>query len=113
MKTSDIKIQIRDWQGVIKMIPWRGHIVAGTEKTFAVTRAADFVDREVQPSTGWWTVTHIPTGRRHHLTERKKFSAAMKAARRMHKIFAKHGVAHSSDLEKIKVAATDFLKAFG
>lgn len=109
MKASIIKIEFGT-AGASRKIPWRGFIVGGTDGSFAVTRRV-LVDGATPGNS--WRVTHIPTGRSHHRTDRDKFLDALKCARRMHRIFAKHGVTHSTDIEKIKVVGPDFRKAFG
>lgn len=113
MKTTKVKINVTDRNGAEKMIPWRGHIVSGTEKSFAVTRAAYLWGNSFRADKHWWCVTHLPTGRKHQLTDTKRLAVAMRNARRMYKIFAKHGVAHSTDIEAIKVVKDDFLRTFG
>lgn len=113
MKLSPVKINVRDAIGNLKMIPWKGHIVGGTQKTFAVTRAAQAVGNKFEPSRSLWNVTHLPTGRTHHRLASARLSAALKKARRLHRIFAKHGISHTTDLEKIKAAKIDVIKVFG
>jgi hypothetical protein len=83
-----VKISVRGAApNEFKRVAWAGHIVAGTDCTMAVTKAA--VGYPAKPGTRW-TPTHLPTGYTSRWLETDNFSKAVKNAKRLYALLLKH-----------------------